>query len=132
MRKKYDPLRSLRKAAVGIRVSWSDETPMEESDHIVDGAVTHNNPMLRPMATKLWASDFGKRMTNSIAARWRVTITGIFRYANGVDQEETRELEAHCVLSRINDVALEQVQDIMRHGGGKYVTTRFEVECLGL
>lgn len=105
---------------------------MEESDHIVNGAVDHRNPMLRPMAFKLWASDFGKRMTDSIAARWVVTITGVFRYPNGVDQEETRELEAHCVLNTINDVALEQIQDIMRHGGGKYITTKFLVECVGL
>jgi hypothetical protein len=105
---------------------------MDQSDHIVDGMVDHKNPLLRPIALKLWASDFGRRLTDKIPARWLVVITGIFEYENGVTQEETRELEAHCVLTQINDTALEQIRDIQRHGGGKYITTRFSVECLGV
>lgn len=131
-RKKYNAVGKLKRAAVGIIVSWQDKTPMEASDHIVDGKVDHRNPMLRPMATKLWASDFGRHMTDKIPARWRVNIVGVFRYPNGYEQHEERELEAHCVLNRINDCALEQVQDIMRHAGGEYLTTRFSVECVGL
>lgn len=131
-RRKYNPIDRLKRAAVGIRVTWQDATPMEESDHIVDGLVDHRNPMLRPIAMKLWSSEFGSRMTNKIPAHWLVTITGIFQYPNGVLQEETRELEARCVLNSINDTALDQLRDIMRHGGGKYITTKFCVECVGI
>ena len=124
-------LNRLKKSAIGLRVTYDDDKPEEESDHIVNGDVTHSNPMLKPVIRRLWREGWGDVFLSRIPARWRVTITGIFEYPNGTEQHEERELTAHCVLTRINDVALQQVEDIRRHGGGKLVTMRFCIECVG-
>ena len=130
--RKYDPLQALRRAAVGMCIEWSDKTPMEDADHIVNGTVTHSNPLLRLAAMKLWSSAFGYRLTTDLPAKWVVRIVGEFLYPDGTKQLEERELEAHCVLTQINDVALEQIQEIRRYGGGEYQTTHFHVRCAGL
>lgn len=130
-RKKYNRMQNLQRAAIGLRITWEDKTPTVPGDTISKGAVAHRNPMLRPLAMKLWQSDFGASLIDKIPARWLVTITGIFDYPNGMTQRETRELEARCRLTSINDVAIEQIEDIQRHGGGQYRTTEFCVECVG-
>ena len=124
-------LNRLKKSAIGLRLTYDDDQPEQENDHIVNGDVTHSNPMLKPIIGQLWRQGWGEALLTRMPARWRVTITGIFRYPNDTEQHEERELTAHCVLTRINDVALEQVADIRRHGGGTLVTMRFCIECVG-
>ena len=132
-RKKYDPQKSLRRAMVGIKITWDDETPEMYSDHIVDPVVSHRNPIYNHKARALWASVAGRKMVTQWAAHWRINITVVFSYPNRVDQEHRRELEAYCVLDNLNSVALDLITEMRRYGAeSAYKTTRFVVECLGL
>lgn len=124
-------LKRLRKCCRGLVVEWDDRNPESESEHVVNGRVTHTNPVMRHAAASIW-SEIGSTLASRISMRWLVRIIVVFRYPNGQEQHEERELEARCILDRLNDFALEQIEDAMRHGAKEhYVTTKFHVECLG-
>lgn len=127
--RKYDPQKKLRDDMVGIHLTWSDRTPEEKSDHLVDGQLLHRNPLKQKKAFAAWSSPFGRKLVDELRAYWKITITGIFEYENQI-QEETRELYAFEVLNDVNDIALDTVREIARFGKNQ-VTTRFEVELLG-
>ena len=128
-RKAYDPAKRLRQSVVGMKLTWSDSTPEKESDHLVDGELTHKNPLLIQAIRKIWSSPFGRMLVDEMRAYWKVTITGCFEYPNGITHEETRELLAFEVLNSINDIALETVREISRYGSNQ-ITTKFTVELL--
>ena len=129
-RKAYDPNKRLRQSAIGIKLSWSDATPEEASDHLVDGEITHKNPLRKKDAAKIWASKFGQKLVDEMRAYWRIEITGVFAYPNGITHEETHELFAFEVLNSINEIALETVREIARYGSNQ-ITTKFTIELLG-
>ncbi len=116
----------------GLIIRWNDDKPLESSTDPLAGEITHKNRVLRLLAREILTRHFDW-IINRQRFRWRVTITAVFQYENGLDQMETRELEAMAVFSELNDIAMEQIEDAMRHGAkDKYQHTQFEIECLGV
>lgn len=131
MNNKQQMLRRARAGIKGLIISWSDPDPLSDSPHIVDGKVSHRNPVFRLTAPKLF-QDFGDWITSKQSFRWLVTIRVLFDYPNGQTQLEERELEAVTTLSAINDHCLAQIQDALRHGDVAYYrNTEFTIECMG-
>lgn len=128
---KRDPRKVMRKSCIGLVIGWEDKSPMSDSQDIVAGEVTHRNPMMAPLAREMWYR-LGEWVTHTQPFQWLVKIDVVFRYPNGRDQIETRELKARCVFCLLNEFALDEIQDAMRHGSEEhYLTTRFRVELLG-
>lgn len=132
MRNKEAMLKRARAGIKGLIISWIDEDPLTESSKVIPGKVNHRNPIYRLSARKIF-EDHGEFITQHQNFRWRVNINVIFDYDNGQRQIETRELEAFTTISCLNDFALEQIEDAMRHGDkNKYKHTEFSIECIGV
>jgi len=130
MKNKSNMLKRARRQVKGLIIRWEDKNPLVATSDVIPGEVTHSNPVMRMSAAKMF-NDYSDWICHKQPFRWLITITGVFSYENGTDQNEIRELEAFCTIDKINDVALEQVEDIRRHGSEKhYKTTKFEVRCI--
>jgi len=116
----------------GLIITWADKNPLRDTTEIIDGKVSHRNPVYRLCAKDVW-SGYGEFITYQQPLRWLVTITNVFSYPNGADQYVPVELEAYATISQINDTALEQIKALMRHGAPEhYHHTEFEIECIGV
>lgn len=126
--------RATKRAAAlvkGLQISWTDRHPLTEQSEPIPGDASHRNPLLRTMAREIYLrhKDW---ITCGHQFHWLVRITVVFRYPNGHDQLEERELEARAKFTDLNDCAMEQIADALRYGAEeKYLITRFDVECLG-
>lgn len=132
MKNKQKVLKRARAGIKGLIITWKDRDPLTESSHVIPGYCTHRNPVYRLSAQKIF-EDYGEFITNRQSFRWRLNIDVIFDYDNGRRQIESRELEGFATISQLNEYAMEQIQDAMRHGDmNKYVHTEFRIECIGV
>lgn len=131
MKNRQHMIHRARAGIKGLIISWTDPEPLSHSPHIIDGKVSHRNPVYRLTAGKLF-TEFGDWITERQAFRWLVTIRLFFDYPNGQTQIEERELEAFTTISSLNDHCLEQIQAALRCGAKEhYRHTEFTIECLG-
>lgn len=128
------PGKSTKRAAAlvkGLKISWTDKDPLTQQSEPIPGEVGHRNPLLRTMAREIYTRHMDW-ITCGHPFHWLVKITVIFSYPSGSDQHEARELEARAKFTDLNDCAMEQIEDAMRHGAAEhYLHTKFDVECLG-
>lgn len=130
-RKKYNAKKLAKQKVTGLIVSWSDTNPDMDTSGFMPGTVTHIKPLLRTLAPVLYAKN-KQWIVEQEAFFWKVTMTAVFRYPNGSDQHETRELHAQIILADLSTVCEQQHQDMLRHGSGDhYSHTEFTVQCLG-
>lgn len=114
----------------GIVVEW--ECVNEEDGDVFVPTVTSKNKMINMTgaAGKIF-HDLYDIICNKIPMRWIIKITVMFRYDNGIDQFEEREIEAFCLFNDITSHVNAQKADALRHGAAdKYFKTRYRVECL--
>jgi hypothetical protein len=115
----------------GLKVWWEDKTPLDETTKPEKGGVGHKNFALRPVANDIW------RTVKHWAAEkkpllWLIKITVVFRYPNGYEQGETREIKGRGTIDDLSDICIDEIKDAMRCGNMQhYVTTKFDIECLG-
>ena len=132
MRPNHKMLKRARAGIKGLIIDWIDIDPLTDSSRVIPGNVGHKNPVYRLTAREIF-EDHGEFITQRQSFRWVVKIDVIFDYDNGQRQIETRELEAFTTISKLNEYALEQIQDAMRHGDKtKYKHTEFTIECIGV
>lgn len=126
-------MRLKREYVKGLIVTWEDKNPRSENhDDVVPGGFSHINPVLRPMAGRLFQAHYDWLYAQRELV-WLVEITVVFRYPNGSVQREVREIEGCFVFRDISDFAMEQFEDAMRHGNeAHYVTTLFKIKCVAL
>lgn len=130
IKQKNNMIKRARAGVKGLIISWSDKEPLRETYAEIKGKVTHRNPLFRLCAEKVFR-DFGEWITFKQPFHWLITITVVFVYDNGQQQNEIRELEAFATLDRINEHSLEAIRDALRHGDqAKYTHTEFVVECI--
>jgi hypothetical protein len=123
-------MKRVQKYANGLCISWEDSEPETDKKSIVNARITHDNPTLGIIMRQSWKEGAAKAFNEIIPMRWAIKITGVFRCGDD-EEHDIRELEAHTILCRINDVALEQIADLHSERGGEYVTTKFELKCVG-
>jgi hypothetical protein len=73
-------------------------------------------------------------ITQEHALRWLITATVIFRSDAGELKQETISITSHTRLAEINDAVMQEIEAallIIKLEGGEYITTEFEIECLG-
>lgn len=115
----------------GLTVSWEDDTPFDGTAP-KNGKVGHKNFALRPMANEIWQT-VKRWAAVKRPLRWLIGITVIFRYENGVEQREAREIEGLGTIDDLSEICMDEIRDAMRCGDmQRYVTTRFDIECLGV
>lgn len=125
-------LKRARAGVKGLIISWIDIDPLRDCSETIPGKVSHRNPVMRLTAKKVF-QDYGDFITRIQNFRWLVSINVIFDYDNGRRQIETRELEAFTTITKLNEYALEQIEDALRHGDkSKYKHTEFTIECIGV
>lgn len=131
MKDRQHMINRARAGIKGLLISWTDPDPLRDTPMIIDGKVSHRNPVFRLTAGKMF-TDFGDWITERQAFRWLVTIQLLFDYPNGQTQIEERELEAFTTIHSLNDHCLEQIRDALRHGApDRYRHTKFTIECIG-
>lgn len=114
----------------GIIVQW--ECVDEKDGDVFVPTVKSRNKMVNMTgsAGKIFHDLYGL-VTTTVPMRWLVKISVFFRYDNGVDQIEEREIEAKCLFNEITQHVNDQKEDAMRHGAAdKYLKTVYRVECL--
>jgi len=132
MRDKNKMLKRARAGIKGLIIKWIDADPLTESSKVIPGDVSHRNPVFRLTAKKIF-EDHGEFITQHQSFRWVIKIDVIFDYDNGQRQIESRELEAFSTISELNEFALIEIKDAMRHGDiNKYKHTEFTIECIGV
>lgn len=115
----------------GLRVWWEDKTPLNDKSKPEKGGVGHKNFALRPVANDIWQVAKNWAVEKK-PLKWLIKIDVIFRYPNGREQHEEREIEGLGTIDQLNDICMEQIKDAMRCGNMQhYVTTKFDIECLG-
>lgn len=130
IRQKNNMIKRARAGVKGLIIEWIDKDPLRNKYEHISGKVTHRNPLFRMCAQKVF-TDFGEWITHKQPFHWLITITVIFDYDNGQQQQETRELEAFATLDLINEHSLDAIRDALRHGDAtKYTHTQFNVECI--
>lgn len=116
----------------GLVISWNDEDPLSTSEKLDAGKVSHKNPVYRAMASQIFRQH-GEWILRKQPMRWLINISVVFLYENGIEQNEQREIEGQSTISGLNDLCMDEIEDAFKHGNmDNYVTTRFEIECLGL
>jgi len=131
MRPNHQMIKRARAGVKGLIIDWIDEDPLTDSSKVIPGNVSHRNPVYRLTAKKIF-EDHGEFITKQQSFRWLVCINVIFDYPKN-RQIETRELEAFTTISKLNEFALEQIEDAMRYGDkSKYKHTEFSIECIGV
>lgn len=130
--KKANAVKRLRRQIKGLIISWEDPDPKQESSVRIPGKISHRNPGLRIGAEDTFRG-LGQWLATEQRFKWLIEITGVFVLPNGSETHETRELEAFCTIEEVNPTAIEQIDDIRRHGSDEfYKTIRFKLECIGL
>lgn len=115
----------------GLLISWDDPEPLNWSPSGIDGTVSHKNPVYRLVARQIW-SVARRWAVNGQRLSWLIKVAVVFNYPNGRQQLEEREIEGRATIDELNSIAMEQIDDAMRHGNKEfYVTTKFFIECLG-
>lgn len=114
----------------GLKVWWEDRKPLDDSNP-EKGGVGHRNFTLRPIANEIWQT-VKHWAAEKKPLRWLIKIDVIFLYPNSREQHEVREIEGLGTIDQLNDICMEQIKDAMRCGNMQhYVTTKFDIECLG-
>lgn len=128
--KKNSNIERARRGVKGLIIEWEDKNPLRDTKAPIDGTVRHRNPVFKLCAQKVFR-DYGEWITDRQPFHWLITITVVFKYPNGTEQLEERELEAFAKLADINDHSLSAIKDALRHGDRNcYRTTRFQIECV--
>lgn len=128
--KKNSNIERARRGVKGLIIEWEDTDPLTSTQTRIDGTVSHRNPVFKLCAQKVFR-DYGEWITDRQPFHWLITITVVFKYPNGTEQLEERELEAFAKLADINDHSLSAIKDALRHGDKNcYQTTRFKIECV--
>lgn len=122
----YNVRKHARRHVVGMRIKWSDRTPLLDTVDIYDMSVTHKNPMLAPIAMTLFN---GLKRWICLEQRfsWHVVIRVVFE----LDAIEY-PLESHCIMDEIADLSqdliakarIEAELDGEKHG--QYSHTEFD------
>lgn len=127
--KKQQQTKRARRQVIGLRISWTDKDPLSKEPNILDGKVSHANPILRLAADSIW-SRYRDWITKEQVFLWRIDITVVFEYPNGTQQEEQRRIIARHKLWDIANECEPAIKDAMRHGNNP-LHTKFICECLG-
>jgi len=115
----------------GLIVRWTDKNPLDDTSEVIPGKITHRNPMRMFYADQIFLKS-KSIITSERAFMWLVTMSVVFKYPNGVNEQVDREIKAFCMLDDIDDICDEEIRDAMRHGDMNcYVHTEFTIECLG-
>lgn len=130
MKKQRNALHKAKRLVKGLVISWEDQDPLSDGQKVGAGKVSHRNPVYRLMAKDIFRG-CGDWIVHQQPLRWLIKICVVFRYDNGVDQEEIRELEGCSTIDGLNEFCMEEIEDAFKHGNmGKYFTTKFEIECI--
>ena len=122
-------MRRAKRLCKGLVISWEDHEPEIDNENIYNGKVAHKNPILRPTALSVWQK-YGTWITQNTSFLWRITITVIFRYPNGMEQEEQAVCVHYARLEDIGHATQPTVGELVR-AGENAVKIKFRVECLG-
>lgn len=132
MKSRAKTLKRALKLVKGIVIKWEDDDPLSDAPAVDGGEVSHKNPLMRLMAKDLYRG-YGEWLVFEQPLRWLIKICVIFRYENGIDQREERELEGYSTISGLNEFCMQEIEDAFKHGNiEKYVTTQFCIECVGI
>lgn len=115
----------------GLSIEWVDTDPLrDEGNPNIKPKYSHRNHVLRLQAKALWQG-LGAAITQETPLLWEVTTTCVFRYANGMEQQETSTTKAHSILTELDSVVLDEIRRDIRHGENLH-HVHFFIECLGL
>jgi hypothetical protein len=125
-------IKRARAGVKGLIISWQDKEPLRDTYETISGKVSHRNPIMNLTARRVF-NDFSDWITQKQPFKWLITITVVFCYDNGQQQNEIRELTAFATINQINEYSLNAIQDALRHGDEKkYSHTEFVIECIDI
>lgn len=124
------------KAMTGLTISWKDPAPFEDGNTFFDFKVGHPNPVYNLEARGIWKSltsvnnPHKKAYIDRRRLAWRVTLTTVFVYPNGMDQRETAQFVLFTDAQEVNDAVLAILEELTPMGENPS-HTEFELVILG-
>lgn len=122
-------IKRIKSAMVGLIIKWDDPEPCSYSNRLVNTVLTHRNAVHKLKAAGIYRN-FQKCCTE-VRMYYKVLITTVFKYENGVNAEIVREIKSFCLINEIEALSIELIEEAMREGDvKKFSHVTFEVECL--
>ena len=118
----------------GLIIRWEDITPTALADRPTTMAkASHRNPVHNMQAQKIW--DQGKhRAHKKQRLLWLFKIGLVFRFPDGREEIENIDLRGMATIDELNDLVLQLLEEALEENKRDmqhYVTTKFDIECLG-
>lgn len=118
----------------GITLRWEDITPTASTERTTTLAkVGHRNPVHRVRAHRIWLEGKDKAHKQQ-RLLWVFKIGLVFRFPDGREEIENIDLRGMATIDELNDLVLELLEEALEENKKDmqhYVTTKFDIECLG-
>lgn len=118
----------------GLRIEWTDKNPFSESLPTDGSLITHDNPVYRCRASKIF-HEFGRWLIEEQRLLWRASVHVVFRHPDE-DERVTLEVEQVLTIGEINAAMNREIIAVLRQAGedgyrDRYLHTEFQLHCLG-
>jgi hypothetical protein len=117
----------------GLILRWTDPDPLLNQEDPIPREVTHKNRVLRIYAKHIFDT-YVRWITQEHTFRWKITANVVFHNRQGELKQETIVLTSNTLLAEVNDAVMNEIEAavlIIKLEGGEYITTEFEIECMG-